>query len=127
MKMDRGIGESIEFGILLSILTAGVNALWGIFFLPWGIIGIIFSLLNIFSTLLMNQGKNGYLKGDYEYSRKKLKVSTILNFIFGWILLGIYTYRLYISVDNLIIRSHLIREVEEPAPIYASPKIPRGK
>ncbi len=127
MKMDRGIGESIEFGILLSILTAGVNALWGIFFLPWGIIGIIFSLLNIFSTLLMNQGKNGYLKGDYEYSRKKLKMSTILNFIFGWILLGIYTYRLYISVDNLIIRSHLIREVEEPAPIYASPKIPRGK
>ena len=127
MKMDRGIGDSIEFGILLSILTAGVNALWGIFFLPWGIIGIIFSLLNIFSTLLMNQGKNGYLKGDYEYSRKKLKMSTILNFIFGWILLGIYTYRLYISVDNLIIRSHLIREVEEPAPIYASPKIPRGK
>ncbi|ADD08223.1 hypothetical protein [Candidatus Aciduliprofundum boonei] len=127
MKMDRGIGESIEFGILLSILTAGVNALWGIFFLPWGIIGIIFSLLNIFSTLLMNQGKNGYLKEDYEYSRKKLKMSTILNFIFGWILLGIYTYRLYISVDNLIIRSHLIREVEEPAPIYASPKIPRGK
>ncbi len=127
MKMDRGIGESIEFGILLSILTAGVNALWGIFFLPWGIIGIIFSLLNIFSTLLMNQGKKGYLKGDYEYSRKKLKVSTILNFIFGWILLGIYTYRLYISVDNLIIRSHLIREVEEPAPLYASPKIPRGK
>ncbi|EDY35163.1 hypothetical protein ABOONEI_2705 [Aciduliprofundum boonei T469] len=127
MKMDRGIGESIEFGILLSILTAGVNALWGIFFLPWGIIGIIFSLLNIFSTLLMNQGKKGYLKGDYEYSRKKLKMSTILNFIFGWILLGIYTYRLYISVDNLIIRSHLIREVEEPAPLYASPKIPRGK
>ncbi len=127
MKMDRGIGESIEFGILLSILMAGLNGLWGIFFLPWGIIGIIFSLLNIFSTLLMNQGKNGYLKGDYEYSRKKLKMSTILNFIFGWVLLGIYTYRLYISVDNLIIRSHLIREVEELAPIYASPKIPRGK
>ncbi len=127
MKMDRGIGESIEFGILLSILMAGLNGLWGIFFLPWGIIGIIFSLLNIFSTLLMNQGKNNYLKGDYEYSRKKLKMSTILNFIFGWVLLGIYTYRLYISVDNLIIRSHLIREVEELAPIYASPKIPRGK
>ncbi len=127
MKMDRGIGESIEFGILLSILMAGLNGLWGIFFLPRGIIGIIFSLLNIFSTLLMNQGKNGYLKGDYEYSRKKLKMSTILNFIFGWVLLGIYTYRLYISVDNLIIRSHLIREVEELAPIYASPKIPRGK
>ncbi len=127
MKMDRGIGESIEFGILLSILMAGLNGLWGIFFLPWGIIGIIFSLLNIFSTLLMNQGKNNYLKGDYEYSRKKLKMSTILNFIFGWVLLGIYTYRLYISVDNLIIRSHLIREVEEPAPLYASPKIPRGK
>jgi len=127
MKVSREIGESIEFGILLSILTAGLNALWGIFFLPWGVVGIIFSLINILSSLLMNQGKKGYMNGDYEFSREKLKISTILNFIFGWILLGIYTYRLYVSVDELIIKSHLIRAVEEPAPIYASPKIPREK
>ncbi len=127
MKMYRGIEESIEFGILLTILTAGLNALWGIFYLPWGIIGIVFSLLNILSALFLNQGKKGYTNGNYEYSREKLKISTILNFIFGWILLGIYTYRLYASVDELIIKSHLIREAEEPAPMYASPKIPRGK
>ena len=127
MKMDRGIAESIEFGILLTIFTAGLNALWGIFFLPWGIIGIIFSLLNILTSLFMNQGKKCYLNGNYEYSREKLKISSILNFIFGWGFLGIYTYKLYTSLDELIIKSYLIRDVEEPAPIYASPKIPRGK
>lgn len=127
MKMDRGIGESIEFGVLLSILTAGLNALWGIFFLPWGLIGIVFSLLNIFAALFLNQGKKGYANGNYKYSREKLKISAVLNFIFGWILLGIYTYKLYMAVDELIIKSHLIRNIEEPAPIYASPKIPRRK
>ena len=127
MGMDKGIAESIEFGILLTILTAGLNALWGIFFLPWGIIGIVFALFNILAALSLNQGKKGYANGNYEYSREKLRISTVLNFIFGWVLLGIYTYKLYASVDELIIKSHLIREVEEPAPMYASPKIPRGK
>ena len=112
MKMDRGIADFIEFDILLTILTAGLNALWGIFFLPWGIVGIVFSLLNILSALFLNQGKKGYLSGDYEYSKEKLKLSTILSFIFGWILLGIYTYRLYAAMDELIVKSHFIRSVE---------------
>ncbi len=127
MKGVKGIEESLEFGVILSILFSGINALWGIFFLPWGLIGIVFALFNIWNALILNQSKGIYLDGRYRDVEYKLKTAIILGMVFGWLILGMYSYKIYLALDDLIIKSKLIRNVEEITPIYASPKIPERR
>lgn len=126
MKGVEKVGESFEMAIVLSIFVAGINALWGILMLPWGLIGIIFAFVDIFIALFSKSTKSLYLQGNYEKARDNLKILWPLGILFGLIFLGVYFYLIYLSVEELVVRNHLIRDVED-LPLFASPKIPQNK
>ncbi len=123
MKVEN-LRESMETAVLFSIVMIGINALWGIFLLPWGIIGIIFAFLNILTALLTKKAEIPYEEGRYEEAMEALKLPMILGFIFGWIVLGYYIYRISSSIEDMVIKSKLIREAVEEREFYHSPKIP---
>ncbi len=124
MKGVEKVGESLNMAIVLSIFVAGINALWGILLLPWGLIGIIFAFLDIFIAFLSKTTRDSYMQGNYVKTRDDLKILWPLGIFFGLVFLGVYFYLIYLSVDNLVVRSHLIRDVED-LPMFASPKIPQ--
>ncbi len=127
MKGVSNIGESLDLSIIIAIVMAGINALWGIFLLPWGIVGFVFAIINVFQAFLLKGVRDTYSRGSYRKARDSLFLPVILGFIFGWIVFGIYLYLIYISLDNIVIRSHLVSEVPEISPMYSSPQIPERK
>jgi|GEM_PF-3265913 len=127
MKGVENIGESLDLSIILAIVMAGINALWGIFLLPWGVVGFIFAIIDVFLAILLRKSKDAYGGGNYRRARDSLTIPVILGFIFGWIILGIYLYSIYKALDDIVIRSHLVKEVPEISPMYSSPKIPERK
>jgi len=127
MKGVENIGESIDLGIIVAIVMAGINALWGIFLLPWGVVGFLFAIIDVFLAILLRKVKEAYSMGNYRRARDSLYVPMIIGFVFGWIILGIYLYLIYKTLDDIVIRSHLVKEIPEISPMYSSPKIPERK
>ncbi len=127
MKGVGSVGESLELSIIIAIVMAGINALWGIFLLPWGIVGFVFAIINVFQALLLRNVKSFYTRGNYRRARDSLFLPMILGFLFGWIVFGVYLYLIYQSLDNIVLRSHLVKEAPEVSPMFSSPKIPERK
>ena len=127
MKGVENIGESLDLSIIIAIVMAGINALWGIFLLPWGIVGFVFALINVFQAFLLRNVKSLYTKGNYKRARDSLFLPMIMGFLFGWIVFGVYIYLIYCSLDNIVLRSHLVKEAPEVSPMFSSPKIPERK
>ncbi len=126
MKGVQSVGEALELGIILTIFVAGLNALWGILLLPWGVVGVAFSLVDILITFYVKKVKIEYAQGDYEDARAILRILWPFGVVFGIIFLGIYLYLVYSTLEELWIKTHLIRNVEE-LPTYVSPKIPQKR
>ncbi|OYT59587.1 hypothetical protein B6U71_02455 [Euryarchaeota archaeon ex4484_178] len=127
MKGVENIGESLDLSIIIAIVMAGINALWGIFLLPWGVVGFVFAAVNVLLAILLRKVEDAYSGESYKKARDFLYFPMLLGFIFGWIILGIYLYLIYKALDDIVIRSHLVKEVPEISPMYGSPKIPERK
>ncbi len=120
----RDIGESMEFGVMAGIALAGVNMVWGIFLLPWGVIGMVFAALNVLTAFMLRSTKQLYVDKDYEKARSRILFLAILGFITGFLIYGYYLYLIYSALDDIVIRKYLVRGKEKPIE-FAPPYIPK--
>ena len=125
MKIQRDLEEAIEFSTLLFIFMAGINIIWGVFLLPWGILGLLFSAINIFTAFSLRKIKIMYLERDYERARDHLFIHVILGFFTGFILLGYYLYTIYRTLDDITLKKYLIKKVERIT--FPPPYIPKNR
>ncbi len=126
MKMGSSgsVKERIEMSIMIAIVMIALNSLFGIFLLPWGIIGFAFAIGDIFLALMLKKAGEIYESGDYKEAYRYLTIPEILGYFFGAIILGIYIHQLRLTIEDMIIKSKLIREPVEEKEFYRSPKIP---
>ncbi len=120
------IEDSIMFVSYLTLVMAGANIIWGMFLYPWGIIGFIFAAINIVTFFIVKSAHDHYQGRNYEKARSKMKVATVFGFLFALIIPGIYGYKVYRTLDNIVERKYLIKSNYNKE-IYAPPQFPRNK
>ncbi len=124
MSMED-LGEDIMFVAYLSLVVAGLNIIFGMFFYPYGLIGFAFSVVDLILFFIAKNTKDVYEARDYDNARDRMKIITILGFITGVIIVGIYAYRIYQNLDSIITRRYLVKT--HPGEVYAPPQFPRRK
>ncbi len=122
MPTQLDLEEEISLLSVICIVVAGINIIWAIFLLPWGFFGYASALIDVILFFTTLKIKNLYLTRNYKDARNKAHYFIIIGFIFGLIIIGIVAYRIYREIDDIVLRSHLVRGRTEV--IYASPRFP---
>ncbi len=124
MKRARDIVESLEFATIAGIALAGINMIWGIFLLPWGVVGWLFALLNIIIAFSLREVKRLYILRNYEKAHSRLLWLTVLGFLSGFLIYGYYLYRIYSYINDILLKKYLVRSNEKMIH-FAPPYIPK--
>ncbi len=119
------VGEAIMFVSYLSLVMAGINIIWGMFLYPWGLVGFSFAVVDIVLFFLAKATRDIYDARDYEKARDRMKIISFTGFVTGLIIVGVYAYRVYVNLDNIITSRYLVRAT--PGEIFSPPQFPRKK
>jgi len=126
MKKAKNFEDGVEFAIVVALALVGVNMVWGIFLLPWGVLGMIFAALNLFNVFMLQRIKSLYRERRYEESASKMLPITIIGAVSGFVFYGYYLYTLYSYLDDIVMKKYLIRSKEEPIH-FPPPYIPKKR
>ena len=124
--MASDIGESLEFGSIVSVIIAGINTIWGFLLIPIyvivGFLGIGFAIIDLILFFYAMKTKKIYEKKNYEKARDITRNLMLLGFVFGLIVLGFIFYFPYKNIDNIVTNKYLVKAPEKP--FYSPPQFP---
>ena len=119
------VGETIMFVAYLSLVVAGINIIWGMFFYPWGIIGFAFAGVNVAMFFMATRAKEVYGARDYERARSSMFILSLLGFTCGLVVVGVFAYQIYRVLDDIVDRKYLVKA--KRSDFYAPPQFPNNK
>ena len=122
MRSQYDLEENISLLSTISIVIAGTNFIWGLFFFPWGLFGFVSGFVDIYLFFLALRIRTHYLARDYKKAKEIARYEIFLGVPFGLVVTGIFAYIIYRALDEIIMRAHLVRG--KPGIIYAPPQFP---